>query len=115
MANSAAASRGGAAGSGGALRRRNGVRHHQRAEEEERQHEAAIKERLRQLKLEAARERLQEALSPIEEGAQQLHAAVFEAASTHSRARYRSGAPSRLIRPQGARAAQLVPADGLAG
>jgi hypothetical protein len=52
-----------------------------KAEEEERRREAAIKERLRQLKLDAARERLQEALSPLQEGAQQLHAAVFEAAS----------------------------------
>jgi hypothetical protein len=51
------------------------------AEEAERQREAAVKERLRQLKLEAARERLQEALSPLEEGARQLHAAVYDAAS----------------------------------
>jgi hypothetical protein len=58
------------------------LRRQQRAEEEERQREAAIKERLRELKLQAARERLQETLSPIEEGARQLHAAVFEAAST---------------------------------
>ncbi len=40
-----------------------------RSEEEEWRREAAVKERLRQLKLEAARERLQEALSPLEEGA----------------------------------------------
>jgi len=58
------------------------IRERRRAEEDERRHEAAVKERLRQLKLEAARERLQEVLSPIEEGAQQLHAAVFDAAST---------------------------------
>src|SRR5207249_8145924 len=51
------------------------------AEEQERQREAAIKEQLRQLKLQAARERLQEALSPLEEGAKQLHAVVFEAAT----------------------------------
>ena len=51
------------------------------AEEQDRQREAAIKEQLRQLKLQAARERLQEALSPLEEGAQQLHAVVFEAAT----------------------------------
>ena len=51
------------------------------SEEEERRREAAVKERLRQLKLEAARERLQEALSPLEEGAKQLHTAVFEAAT----------------------------------
>ncbi len=56
------------------------LRQQQQAEDEERRREAAIKERLHQLKLEAARERLQEALSPIEEGARQLHAAVFEAA-----------------------------------
>ena len=51
------------------------------AEAEERRREAEVKERLRTLKLEAARERLQEALSPLEEGAQQLHSAVYEAAS----------------------------------
>jgi hypothetical protein len=51
-----------------------------RADEQEREREAAIKERLRQLKLEAARERLQDTLSPIEEGARQLQATVFEAA-----------------------------------
>jgi hypothetical protein len=51
------------------------------AEAEERRREADIKERLRQLKLEAARDRLQEALSPLEEGAKQLHAVVFEAAT----------------------------------
>jgi len=52
-----------------------------RAEAEERKREAAVKERLRQLKLEAARERLHDVLSPLEEGAAQLHAAVFEAAN----------------------------------
>src|SRR4029077_17899526 len=51
------------------------------SEEEEQRQEAAVKERLRQLKLEAARERLQEALSPLEEGARQLNAAVFEAST----------------------------------
>jgi hypothetical protein len=51
-----------------------------RAEDEERRREADVKERLRQLKLEAARERLQDTLSPLEEGARQLHATVFEAA-----------------------------------
>lgn len=56
------------------------VRRRQQAEEEERRREAAVKERLRQLKLEAARERLQAAISPLEEGARQLHAAVYEAA-----------------------------------
>src|SRR6266540_4903328 len=57
------------------------LRRQLRAEEEERRREALVKERLRQLKLEAARERLQEALSPLEEGARQLHAAVYESAS----------------------------------
>jgi hypothetical protein len=51
-----------------------------RAEEQEREREVAITERLRQLKLEAARERLQDTLSPMEEGARQLQATVFEAA-----------------------------------
>src|SRR5215471_11816551 len=51
------------------------------AEEQDLQREAAIKEQLRQMKLQAARERLQEALSPLEEGAQQLHAVVFDTAT----------------------------------
>src|SRR6185436_15613161 len=51
------------------------------ADEEERRREAEIKEQLRQLKLHAARERLNEALSPLQEGAQQLHAVVFDAAT----------------------------------
>jgi len=50
-------------------------------EESERRQEAAVKERLRQLKLEAARERLQETMSPLEEGAKQLHAAIYESAA----------------------------------
>ena len=50
------------------------------AEQEELRREAAVKERLRNLKIEAAKERLKESLSPLEEGAQQLHAAVFESA-----------------------------------
>jgi len=57
------------------------LRQQRLAEEEDRRREAAIKDQLRQLKLQAARERLQEALSPLVEGAQQLHAAVFEAAT----------------------------------
>ena len=56
------------------------LRRQLQAEEEERRREAAIKEQLRQLKLQAARERLQETLSPLQEGAQQLHALVFDAA-----------------------------------
>lgn len=51
------------------------------AEEEERRKEAEVKERLRRLKLDAARERVQEALNPLEEGARQLHAAVYESAT----------------------------------
>ena len=51
------------------------------AEEEDRRQEEAVKARLRQLKLDAARERLAEALSPLEEGARQLHSAVYEAAT----------------------------------
>jgi hypothetical protein len=57
------------------------IREQRKAEDDERGREAAVKERLRQLKLEAAKERLQEALNPLEEGAQQLHTAVFEAAT----------------------------------
>lgn len=57
------------------------IRRQLQAEEEERRREAAVKERLRQLRLEAARERLEAAMSPLEEGAKQLHAAVYEAAS----------------------------------
>jgi len=56
------------------------LRRQRQAEEQERQRETAVKERLRQLKLEAAREQLRETLSPLQEGAQQLHATVFEAA-----------------------------------
>jgi hypothetical protein len=57
------------------------VREQRRTEEDERRREATVKERLRQLKLEAAKERLEDVLSPLEEGARQLHAAVFEAAT----------------------------------
>lgn len=57
------------------------IRNERTAEQEELRREAEVKERLRQLKLEAAKERLQDVLSPIQEGAQQLHAAVFEAAT----------------------------------
>jgi hypothetical protein len=57
------------------------IRQQVRAEEDERRHEAEVKERLRRLKLDAARERLQEAMSPLEEGAKQLHAAIYESAS----------------------------------
>ncbi|HZU12138.1 MAG TPA: hypothetical protein VFB58_04800 [Chloroflexota bacterium] len=57
------------------------IRQQLRAEEDERRREAEVKERLRHLKLEAARERLQEAMSPLEEGAKQLHAAIYESAS----------------------------------
>jgi hypothetical protein len=50
-------------------------------QEHEREREGAIKEQLRQLKLQAARERLPEALSPLKEGAQRLRRVVFEAVS----------------------------------
>jgi hypothetical protein len=56
------------------------LRRQTEAEEQELRREAEVKEQLRQLKFQAARERLQEVLSPLEEGAQQLHAAVYEAA-----------------------------------
>ena len=57
------------------------IRSERNAHEQELRREAEIKERLRQLKLEAAKERLQDVLTPMQEGAQQLHAAVFEAAT----------------------------------
>ena len=57
------------------------IRRRLAAEDDERQREAAVKERLRHLRLEAAKEKLQEALSPLEEGAKQLHAAVYETAT----------------------------------
>lgn len=50
------------------------------AEAAEHQREAEIKERLRQLKLTAAREKLHEVLSPLQEGAAQLRAQVYESA-----------------------------------
>lgn len=50
------------------------------AEAEEIKREAETKERIRQLKLEAAREKLQETLSPLQEGAAQLRASVYESA-----------------------------------
>jgi hypothetical protein len=51
------------------------------AENDEQRREAEVKERLRQLKIEAAKERLHDALSPLDEGARQLHAAVYAAAA----------------------------------
>ena len=50
-------------------------------EADDRRREQEVKERLRQLKLQAARERIEETMSPLEEGAKQLHAAVYEAAT----------------------------------
>ncbi len=55
------------------------VRRRLAAEDEERRREAVVKERLREIKLEAARERLKDELSPLEEGWQQLHAQVYAA------------------------------------
>jgi len=57
------------------------IRGERRADQEELRREAEVKERLRQLKLDAAKERLQDILSPLQDGAQQLHAAVFDAAT----------------------------------
>ncbi len=50
------------------------------AEKEEHEREAAVKERIRMLKVEAAREKLQEALSPLQEGAAQLRSQIYESA-----------------------------------
>ena len=50
------------------------------AEREELAREAEVKERLRNLKLQAAREKLRETLSPLQEGAQQLRAQIYESA-----------------------------------
>ena len=50
------------------------------AEQEELRREAETKERIRQLKMEAAREKLEETLSPLQEGAAQLRAGVYESA-----------------------------------
>ena len=50
------------------------------AEKEDLAREAEVKERIRQMKLEAAREKLEETLSPLQEGAAQLRAQVYESA-----------------------------------
>ena len=50
-------------------------------EADDRHREQEVKERLRQLKLQAARERIAETMSPLEEGAKQLRAAVYGAAT----------------------------------
>ena len=78
------------------------LRRRLQAEAEERQREAEVKERLRQFKLEAAKERLQEAMSPLEEGAKQLHAAIYETATairaSLQKHRYLHGASARRVR-----------------
>lgn len=78
------------------------IRRRLQDEAEERRREAEVKERLRRLKLEAARERLQEAMSPLEEGARQLHAAVYETASAMraslERHQYLHGSSARRAR-----------------
>jgi hypothetical protein len=51
------------------------------SEEEERRREAEVKERIRQMKLDAAREKLEETLSPLQEGAAQLRAQIYESAT----------------------------------
>jgi len=81
------------------------LRRQRQADEEERKREAAIKERLRQLRLEAARERLQEAMSPLEEGAKQLHAAVYDAAAAIRESLHKHG---RLHGPSAKRARELA-------
>lgn len=55
-------------------------REQRRFEDEERRREAQVKERIRQIKLDEARRRVQESLSPLTEGAAQLHAKIYEAA-----------------------------------
>lgn len=50
------------------------------AQAEERRRETETKDRIRQLKVEAAREKLRETLSPLQEGAAQLRASVHESA-----------------------------------
>ncbi len=50
------------------------------AESEDLAREAEVKERIRRMKLDAAREKLQETLSPLQEGASQLRAQVYESA-----------------------------------
>ena len=52
-----------------------------RAAEEETREEAAVKERLRQLRLEAEQRKLAEIMSPVEEIGQQLSAMVYEVAA----------------------------------
>lgn len=52
------------------------------AAEEEARGEAAVKETLRQMRLEAERQKLAELMSPLEELGQQLHAMVHEVASS---------------------------------
>ncbi len=78
------------------------IRRRLRAEEEEREREAEVKDRLRRMKLEAARERLQEAMSPLEEGAKQLHAAIHESAvairAALQKHRYLPGASAKRAR-----------------
>jgi hypothetical protein len=49
-------------------------------EESERSREGEVKERIRQMKIEAARQKLQETLSPLQEGADQLRAQIYESA-----------------------------------
>ena len=72
------------------------------AEEEERRREAETKERIRQLKLQAAKEKLEETLSPLQEGAAQLRASVYESAVAIHEALmkndYLPGATARKVR-----------------
>ncbi|MBK7497439.1 MAG: hypothetical protein IPI28_19330 [Candidatus Omnitrophica bacterium] len=52
--------------------------------EEETRQEREVKERIRNMKIEAARREAEEAVSPIKEGLSQLTAKIFEAASEMS-------------------------------
>lgn len=61
------------------------------AEREALRREAETKERIRQLKVEAAREKLAETLSPLQEGAAQLRAGVYESATAIHTALLRNG------------------------
>jgi hypothetical protein len=78
------------------------IRRRLQTEEAERRREAQVKEQLRVLKLEAAKERLQEAMSPMEEGLRQLHAAIYESAcairSSLQKHQYLPGASAKRAR-----------------
>ena len=81
------------------------------AEEQERQREAAIKEQLRQLKLQAARERLQEALSQLDRTRMEgggTRAITFQAADRLVRARTKKPKPDGQKRPPTEKVARVA-------